>query len=889
MRYRFEKAIPFFASWLLFIPWLAGANAELSCYEAFYRLRADTYVQDSQTVLSYGSKIPITRAFEKEGLFYSEIALWFDTIDAQKFTERMGQRLQKEAAAKRQGYLHKWLSEYPGKYQPMSVKLSAEEWRAMSPEQQVAFLSSAKNPFDRINVKGREELFLESVLNFDDVRRSDITPSYLGVGDDLGSYEIRSVAGETDRVKYVRDRTEIETQLDSKVGHQHFFHGWPKDRSQREEIAAKYIENLDATSWYLYWRQLKRSPNDAESIVFHPYLGVYNKGMLDRLHAAFVNGEPEKFREKYRMVGSRNFKPLPGTETDGWERIPDFEQRSGNKGDKRDLVADLMEARLSSGRYGGLKNYNEVDFNASTPTLELTSGLLRPNQLEKVLEFEKAFPEMAFNPEKRANNHFRNKVLAPLLPWEKRLPIDQKKEVLARAQKRFATEYYRIARYYLQALPKQTNDYQVGQLRAYVREKLERINWLFARRVRLDEDFEKYLMPMPNKLPSILVKSEGPIDVNQTPIGIEASFRFWESPRTRNVAEKQIREAAEAFGKRVNAVKVERVEDGGHGHGLSIRYLVTDQEGKKWRIEWDGVQRSYDAQGNAKNPHGGHIETPTPKIVPQDMTELSALYQAMRDNGFFPKRSAGGAHFNVGIEQLKNLPEKEAADRMANLMRVFEQNREIIQALWQHPKRERVAIAVPYGQDFVDSINNFKGSWKELEEMLYEKQYFNPYISRKPAYTQMNMTMVMGDAVPNEYKKPIDIKKNAVDGWFPSFAKSGDRIEFRLPDAMPEENMLALQIKFFRALLNKGLNGEKTLLEAKDGVDKIKHWRENPRDFFEDSDRFLAELGLDPDEFRPAQVQAIQQQVPALKADTKPKKPLERYYDYLPVVEERGD
>lgn len=832
------------------------------CYDAFFNLRATTLTADKQIVKSFDSNLPIARAFEKEGLLYSDIAQWFDSVDKTIFAKRMNDRLEKEKAFGKKSFLFNFLDEYPTKYVPEGVTVKTEEWAKLSREDQVKFFTSAENPFSLINVQGRENLFYDNVLNFDDVRSSGITPKFLTVGDDLGSYEVRSVGSEADRVKYLKDRQTVETGLEAKVGHQHFFHGWSKDKATREKMVGQYLENLDATSWFLYWRQIKRNPDEVKSLLFHPYLGVYERDMLDRLAEAFVEGKPEKFNQKYRTMGARAFKPREGSETDGWSRLTDFEQRSGNTGSKRDFIADVMEARLSSGDYSGMKDFRSYDFNASSPSEKLFSPWLKEKEIGTLEKFEAMFPNLEYKDSKRAYNHFRNRVLAPMLPWENRLDIDYKKDVLKRAQKRFAKRYLEIAEQYLKKAPKLKGD-ELAALREEVRSELERINYLFARRLRLDVDLEHYLMPQPTKLPEITVKSDGPIDVNQTPIGIETSHRFAFSPKNKKEAEMRIRRAAESFAKEIDAVKVTKVEDGGHGHGLSVRYIVTDKQGRDWRVEWDGVQRSYDAKGNAINPHGGHIEAPTPKIQPQDMTELAALYRAMRKEGNYPKRSAGGAHFNMGLEQLQQLSSEEAASRMANFTRVFEKNRTVIQALFQHPFRERVAIPVPYGKEFVDSINDFKGDWGDLQYLFYNKQYFNPFVTRKPAYIQMNTTGLMNDVVPEAYKKTIDIKKAGIDDWFPSFSKGGnDRVEFRMSDAMTDEHLQALQIKFFRALANRGLNGEKVVLSLEDNApNMLKTWRENPKQFFADSDAFLESLGLSPDEFRPLQVQAIQQQM----------------------------
>lgn len=296
------------ALWLVVSLSSYAAGSAEDCYKAFFALRATTFKEESQIVKSFESNLPISRAFEKEGLLYTDIAQWFDTIDKDLFQKRMTARLKKENGFGRKSFLLSWLDDYPKKYRPKGSEMKPKEWAEMTPDQQLKYFFSAENPFDLINPKGREQLFYDNVLNFDDVRSSGITPKFLTVGDDLGSYEIRSVASEADRVKYVRDRKQIEDSLESKVGHQHFFHGWPKSKETREKVVGQYLENLDATSWFLYWRQIKRNPNDAESILFHPYLGVYERNMLERLEESFVEGIPEKFNQKYRTVGARAFK-----------------------------------------------------------------------------------------------------------------------------------------------------------------------------------------------------------------------------------------------------------------------------------------------------------------------------------------------------------------------------------------------------------------------------------------------------------------------------------------------------------------------------------------------------------------------------------------------------
>ena len=76
-------------------------------------------------------------------------------------------------------------------------------------------------------------------------------------------------------------------------------------------MAPKYIELLDAGTWYLFWRQMKRNPTEVESVLGHPYLGVYTRWWLNRLYTAVVEAKPKDFKNKFRMMGARNFKADP--------------------------------------------------------------------------------------------------------------------------------------------------------------------------------------------------------------------------------------------------------------------------------------------------------------------------------------------------------------------------------------------------------------------------------------------------------------------------------------------------------------------------------------------------------------------------------------------------
>ncbi len=229
-------------------------------------------------------------------------------------------------------------------------------------------------------ISDRSWLFENEMLTFDHLERSPSAPPGLKVADDLGSYEISTVLGQNDPRAYYKLRDSVEQYLDSKIGHQHLFHGWPKDNIARAKMAPQYIELLDSLTWYLFRRQMKRNPEDISSILSHPYLGVYTRSSLARLHQAVVDNEPMKFKNKFRMVGARAFKgnlELNGTT----EMLPDWEFRSGNKGIRRDFMEDSVTSRIVSGDYRGLKDYRNYHFNPSARIQEIAAPFLDAKQI----------------------------------------------------------------------------------------------------------------------------------------------------------------------------------------------------------------------------------------------------------------------------------------------------------------------------------------------------------------------------------------------------------------------------------------------------------------------------------------------------------------------------
>ena len=71
----------------------------------------------------------------------------------------------------------------------------------------------------------------------------------------------------------------------------------------------------------------------------------------------------------------------------------------------------------------------------------------------------------------------------------------------------------------------------------------------------------------------------------------------------------------------------------GHGHGLDVQYQFLDALGREWRVEWDGIGRSYDPETGSvlqDTIRAGHIEIVTPKFQPTQV-ELDAIFSTFNE------------------------------------------------------------------------------------------------------------------------------------------------------------------------------------------------------------------------------------------------------------------
>lgn len=848
-------------------------SAPGDCYHLFNQLKNQKLTGEALQLKAAGTDTELAFAFEKEGSWYPELPRgWFD-LDPGHIQRVLQVRLDAETKGKKDPVLTKFLKNFLDTDDPKWIlapaelrrKISKSQWEKLTSQQRLQFLLEQKDIKRSLTQTAWGHLFYEEVLNFERLIPGANKPEFIKVTNDLGSYELVS-RGETDRSAFQQMRATVEDALEGPIGHQHIVHAWPSSREARAEIAPQYIELLDSGTWFLFWRQMERNPEEIDSILGHEFLGVYPRSSLDRIYERMLEGDSEHAKDKYRMIGLRSMKgraSMPGQSEDQF--YPDFELRSGNKGSKRDFMEDMLQARIASGDYSGLRDFRSYSFDPGAPL----GKILRDTgpQTRAVLE---AFYEAM--PKQRSDNRFyrkdlRNKIFSPFLDWEQRLGshLDTQRVEEARAQ--YEKKLSEIAKNYLKRKARTEKPKSLEKLWEETLGKVEEAIYEFAKSTQLAKSFETYLVPRASTLPEVLVKSDGPIDVNQINLGIEYSFRFLTKPTSKKEAKAQVGKTASELAQALGATEVKLEEDPkGHGHGLGFKYTFEDEKGKKWRVEWDGIQRYY-RKGQAIAPRGGHIEIPTPKGSPQDTTQISALYEANRTLGQVPSRAAGGAHINIDLKPFIDLPGNVGPRKLVDFISLFENHRQMIQFLWQHPHRTSAAFPLAISPELQKELGSFSGNWDELGKLLYEHRQFNPYEGRKPGYTQLNLTALMADQVPERLQKTIDIK-NPSTPWFPAFGGKGtDRIELRLFDAPPDEYLAALQVKYIRALLNKSVNSEsKILISPRHTIEDFETWKADGNRFLEAATEHLLDLGLDTKEFLPLLVDSYQtQQVPLPK------------------------
>lgn len=372
--------------------------------------------------------------------------------------------------------------------------------------------------------------------------------------------------------------------------------------------------------------------------------------------------------------------------------------------------------------------------------------------------------------------------------------------------------------------------------------------------------------------------TNGMIDINRIDLGIEYSGRMplalradytvdrlandqraWirtYSDLTIEERDSFIRKVAEDLRRELaghgNAQRI--VDADGHGHGLDIAYEILDSHQRTWRIEWDGVGRSYTLEGTIipESVRGGSIELVTPKFFPE-ADEIQAIFRVFKDNNILPRLRSGGGHINVDLAAFDNNPRA-----LARFIALFHEHRGIISLMFQRINRLRNAEALDISSHLATELADFRGSEEDLKRLLYDERYFNTRYGRKTRYAQLDLSAYFQDVIPPQFiTDDFDIK-SPVDPWRRQFRVDPDvrKLEMRLFNAPRDATESALQIRLVRALLHKAINEDGVLSGRVQAVDHLAYLA-NPMRAYDDLDKMARQLRLNPVDFRPAVAEGL--------------------------------
>lgn len=416
---------------------------------------------------------------------------------------------------------------------------------------------------------------------------------------------------------------------------------------------------------------------------------------------------------------------------------------------------------------------------------------------------------------------------------------------------------------------------------------LQHVQTMFSDWVRiskLTEDMENYLRPRPRQVDpqaspqfyrSLRPARAGvqTVNVNQIDLGLEYSARFplknrllmADSPLEdqrwhwlANVFDLTNEEREEAI---LRVARVLSDELGGdsstvalnnnalnHGHGLGIAAELTDSQNRTWRVEWDGIGRSYHANGEliAHSARGGHLEIVTPKFNPT-FDEINAVYRAFDKTNSLPQYSMGGAHLNIDLAPFEGRPRE-----LARFLAIFHEYRDIIALMYQHPKRLLAAEPLEISANLARQLADFNGSEDQLKQLLYNERYFNTRVGRKTRYIQLDLSAYFQDIIPEQFlHRDFDIG-NPNTSWRRQFRVDPNirKMEFRLFGAPESAQEAALHMQLVRAMLDKALNDE-TPLSGRVATMSYQKFLDNPQLALNRLKQMTNSLGLNFEDFRP--------------------------------------
>ncbi len=361
--------------------------------------------------------------------------------------------------------------------------------------------------------------------------------------------------------------------------------------------------------------------------------------------------------------------------------------------------------------------------------------------------------------------------------------------------------------------------------------RLQRI-WAYAS--SSSEDIEFALTPRPRgpigkalfyAPPSSGENAPHAVDVNKIALGIEYTGRFpietyvytgkapenpdekhyflfpWDKER-----EEVIEGVARELSRQLRGTGEVHQKAGGHGHGLGYSYTFLDGQGRSWRVDWDGIRRTYDEAGNIVEGSvgGGHLEVSTAKFVPK-VWEVEAVYSVFKKFNITPSQSeGGGGHINIDLAPFEGRPKA-----VARFLALFHQYQEIIHLMFGSPNN-----FFYIGEHFLNKLKNFSGTEEELKEMLYNERYFYSSPNAKTRYVSINIIPYFQEVIPKEFFAEDVDQANPTVLWKPRFrfvSSEEKRIELRFFAAPRDAFESALHIRFVRAMLHAALNEDFSL------------------------------------------------------------------------------
>jgi hypothetical protein len=399
----------------------------------------------------------------------------------------------------------------------------------------------------------------------------------------------------------------------------------------------------------------------------------------------------------------------------------------------------------------------------------------------------------------------------------------------------------------------------------------------WTRSTTIERDIERYLSPLeqynPGGNPAHFNVPEGAlVDVNKIDLGIEYSGRFpikYQGQFTDELAhgkkewvqtivdltdterEGYIRKVAQSLEKRLKpgqGSNVKRiVEENAHGHGLSIAYEFEDAQSRTWRLEWDGIGRSYYADGSIieNSQRSGHIELVTPKFQPT-YKEMESVFLSFDKYGIIPSTKMGGGHVNIDLAAFKGKPKK-----LARFLSIYHENRGVMSMMFQDYGRYKSAEAIEISDNLKNQLKDFNGTEDELKKLLYNEKYYNQRVGRKTRYIGLDMSAYYQDVIPEKLLHADFDIANPTELWREQFRVNPKirKMEFRMFNAPRSAYESGLQMKLVRAMMSKALNDDDALSGIVQDVDYERFARDT--DYADEMlEKMCRQIDLDPKEYK---------------------------------------